>query len=108
MVTDAASPSAAELSESLTQQGAKSAKRRDEELLALLAHPHIRDSEIYALRKEHCTKGNPTNERPWLDALKSPEGKATKEEDRQTNSVHFCSVDEISESPIQRGDKSAK
>ena len=49
--TDAASSSATELSGSLTHQGAKSAKRAEEGLLALLAPPHIRNSENHALRQ---------------------------------------------------------
>jgi hypothetical protein len=57
------SSSSAELSESLTQQGDKSAKREEEGLLALLSPLHIRHSESRASRqgcqeKDVSTKGD--------------------------------------------------
>src|SRR5215211_6047144 len=106
IATDA-SPSISELSESLTQQGDKSAKREEEGLLSLLAPPHIRDFESHALRQGCREKGNPTKERPWLDALRSVR-KTSKEEEKRAARVLPSPVDEISESPVQRGDKSAK
>ena len=48
---DAPSSPAADLSEHLTQQGDKSAKRVPDRLLSLLAPPHITDSESHALGK---------------------------------------------------------
>ena len=59
IATDAAPP-ATELSESLTQQGDKSAKRGVEGLLSLLSPPHIRDSESHARRQGCREKGNST------------------------------------------------
>jgi hypothetical protein len=48
-----------------------------------------------------------TQGRPWLDALRSLEERALKEEKRNTNTV-LSSVEENPESPLQRGDKSAR
>ena len=62
IATDAASSSEDGRSESLTQQGDKSAKRGGEGLLALLSPPHIRNSESHALRQERRERGNPTRE----------------------------------------------
>jgi DNA polymerase I-like protein with 3'-5' exonuclease and polymerase domains len=70
-----------------------------------LAPPHIRNSENRPPRKEHRAEGNSTQERPWLDALKSLEGKLTTEEKRRTNTV-LSSVEKVSECPVQRGAKS--
>jgi hypothetical protein len=92
--TDAAAASASELSESLTQQGDKSAKRGDEGLQALLSPLHVGDSEIYAPRKEHRTKGDSTKERPWLDALKGLEEKAAPEGKSRTNTA-LSSLDDM-------------
>ena len=92
--TDAPSSSSAELSESLTQQGDKSAKRGDEGLQALLSPLHVGDSEIYAPRKEHRTKGDSTKERPWLDALKGLEEKAAPEGKSRTNTA-LSSLDDM-------------
>src|SRR5215211_4633144 len=105
--TDAPSSSSAELSESLTQQGDKSAKRGDEGLLSLLSPPHIRNSESHALRHGCREKDISTQGRPWLDALRSVE-RSLKEEDKGANRVLPSSVNKTSESPVQRGDKSAK
>ena len=71
--------SAIELSESLDQQGAKSAKRGEEGLLSLLAPPHIRNHENRALRDGCRAKANPTKGRPWLETLKSLEEEVNKE-----------------------------
>jgi hypothetical protein len=49
---DVASSSVDEISVSLTQRGAKSAKRRQKRLLALLAPRHTRNSETHAPRQE--------------------------------------------------------
>jgi hypothetical protein len=105
--TDTASSSAAELSEFLNQQGDKSAKRGDVGLLSLLAPPHIRNSESQALRQRYRTKGNPTRERPWLDALRSVE-RTLKEEEKRATRVLSSFVDKTSEAPVQWGAKSAK
>jgi len=107
MATDAASTSAAELSETLAQQGDKRAKRGDEGLLALLAPPPIRDLESHALRQGYQEKDISTPRRPWLEVLRSLEEKISGEEERQTNAA-LASVEKISESLEQRGDKSAK
>jgi hypothetical protein len=101
--TDA--PSSAELSESLTQQGDKSDKRGEEGLLSLLAPPHIRNSENHVLRQGCREKDISTQGRPWLEALGSLEERALKEEKKNTNTV-LSSVEEILESPVQRGVKS--
>jgi hypothetical protein len=77
---DSTSPFEDEISGSLIQRGAKSAKREKEGLLSLLSLRHSRNSENRALRPGYRTKGNPTRERPWLDALTSLEGKSTAEE----------------------------
>ena len=53
--TDAASSSAAEFSESLAQQGAKSAKRGDEGLLALLSPRGLAYLEEYAPTHSYTT-----------------------------------------------------
>ena len=103
--TDA--PSSAELSESLTQQGDKSDKKGEEGLLSLLAPPHIRNSENHVLRQGCREKDISTQGRPWLEALGSLEERALKEEKRNTNTV-VSSVEEILESPVQRGAKSAR
>src|SRR5829696_7918394 len=102
--TDTAS-SAAELSESLTQRGDKSAKRGDEGLLSLLAFPHIRHSESHTSRRGHQAKGNLIEERPWLCTLKSLEEKALEEVKRKTNAAPPC-VGESSELLVQRRAKS--
>jgi DNA polymerase-1 len=102
--TDTAS-SAAELSESLTQRGDKSAKRGDEGLLSLLALPHIRHSESHASRRGHQAKGNLIEVRPWLDNLKSLEEKAPEVVKRKTNAAPPC-VGENSELLVQRRAKS--
>jgi hypothetical protein len=52
-------------------------------------------------------KTNPSKGRPWLEALKSLEGDAKKDETSRTNTV-LPPVDEISESLVQRGAKSDK
>jgi DNA polymerase-1 len=52
-------------------------------------------------------KTNPIKGRPWLEALKSLEGEAKKDETSRTNTA-LSPVDEISESLVQRGAKSAK
>jgi DNA polymerase III epsilon subunit-like protein len=106
--SDGVSYSATELSESLTQQGDKSAKRGKEGLLSLLAPPHIRSSENYVPRDECPAKVSPIIERPWLDALRSAEERTPREEERRAHGMIFSSVDENSESLVQRGDKSAK
>jgi hypothetical protein len=51
-------------SESLSQQGDKSAKRRKERLLALLSPRHIRDFRSYLPREGCRAKTNPTKGRP--------------------------------------------
>src|SRR5829696_8138885 len=102
--TDTAS-SAAELSESLTQRGDKSAKRGDEGLLSLLAFPHIRHSESHTSRRGHQAKGNLIEERPWLDTLKCLEEKAPEEVKRKTKAAPPC-VGENSELLVQRRAKS--
>jgi hypothetical protein len=76
-------------------------------LLLLLSPPHIRDSESNASRKGCRTKGDPTNERPWLDVLKSLQENTPEAEKRRTNTA-VSSVEEISEPLVQRGAKSAK
>jgi hypothetical protein len=105
--TEIATDAATEFSESLIQQGAKSAERGDEGLLALLALPHIRNSEFRISREKCPVKANPTRERHWLDALTGLEGRGTTEEKRRANAMPSA-VDEISESLVHRGDKSAK
>ena len=101
--------SATKLSKSLTQQGDKSAKRGDEGLLSLLAPPHIRDSKSHALKQGYREKDISTQGRPWLDALRNLEGKTSKDEEKRATRIMLSSsVDEISESLLQRGDKSAK
>jgi DNA polymerase I len=52
-------------------------------------------------------KTNPTKGRPWLEALKSLEGEANKDETIMPNTA-LSPVDEISESLVQRGAKSDK
>lgn len=102
--TDAASSSAAERKETLDQQGDKSATRGDEELLSLLAPPHTRNSECQAHGELCPTQGTQPQQRPWLAALKSLE-ETTNEVQRRKNPA-VSSVDHVSESPVQRGDKS--
>jgi DNA polymerase I len=72
-----------------------------------LAPPHIRISESHASSREHRAKGNPTSERPWLEALRSLERITIKEDKRRTD-IALAFVDEISEAPVQQGDTSAK
>jgi DNA polymerase-1 len=108
MATDAASSSATELSESLTQQGDKGAKRGNERLLAPLSPPHIRNSESHALRQRYRRKGDPTQERPWLDALRSLEPRTSKVEKKAQKNTVLRSVDENSKALVHRGAKSAK
>src|SRR5215217_7203842 len=103
-----AASSAIELPESLTHQGAKSAKRGDRGLLSLLAPPHIRNSENHALRQGCREKDISTQGRPWLDVLRNLEERVLKEEKRNTNTVLSSPVDEILEAPVQQGDESAK
>jgi DNA polymerase III epsilon subunit-like protein len=91
----------------LAQRGDKSAKRGHKGLLSHLAPPHIRDSESCAVSQGCREKDISTQRRPWLDALKSLEGKATTEGKRRTDTA-LSSVDEFSESLMQRGAKSAK
>ena len=105
MATNAASSSAPELSESLTQQGDKGAKRGDESLLAPLSPLHIRDSESQALRQGYRRKGDPIQERPWLDALRSLEPRTPKVEKAQKNTL-LPPMDEALEGSVQRGAKS--
>jgi hypothetical protein len=52
-------------------------------------------------------KTNPTKGRPWLEALKSLEVEAKKDETGSTNTA-LSPADEISESLVQRGAKSDK
>jgi hypothetical protein len=52
-------------------------------------------------------KTNPTKGRPWLEALKSLEVEAKKDETGRTNTA-LSPADEISESLVQRGAKSDK
>lgn len=52
-------------------------------------------------------KTNPSKGRPWLEAPKSLEGDAKKDETSRTNTA-LPPVDEISESLVQRGAKSDK
>jgi hypothetical protein len=99
--------SATELSESSTQQGAKSAKRGDEGLLSLLALPHIRDLESLLPGQECRAKGNFLKNRPWLDILKGLVEGTIEEEKGQTNTSR-PSVDEVPESLVHQGAKSAK
>jgi DNA polymerase-1 len=103
--TDASS--SAVLSESLTQQGDKSAKREDEGLLSLLAPPHVRNSESHTLRQGCQEKGNPTRERPSLDAVRGVET-TSKEEEKGATRALSSSLGEISEAQVHRSDKSAK
>jgi len=98
--------SATERSESLTQQGDKSAKRGKEGLLSLLSPPHTRSLESHALKQGCGTKGESTQERPWLEVLKSLEGKTAKEDKRRTNTGLSPYLEEVPESLIQRGAKS--
>src|SRR5215204_2515413 len=102
-----AASSAIELPKSLTQQGAKSAKRRDKGLLSLLAPPDIRNSESHAFGQGCQEKDISTQRRPWLEVLRSLEEEISGEEERQTNAA-LPSVEKISESLVQRGAKSAK
>ena len=99
--------SADEISKSVTQQGAKSAKRVEKGLLSLLSPRHIRNSESHAPRQECRAKSTSTQERPWLEALKSLEEETIEEEKEQTNAA-LSSVEKIPEPLIQRGAKSAK
>ena len=84
----------AEISKSLTQQGDKSAKRGNEGLLSLLAPPHIRESENYALRQGCPEKDTSTQGRPWLDALRSVE-KCSIAKDKRATRMLPSSVDEL-------------
>jgi DNA polymerase I len=52
-------------------------------------------------------KTKPTKGRPWLEALRSLDGEAKKDETSRMNTA-LPPVDQISESLVQRGDKSAK
>jgi hypothetical protein len=72
-----------------------------------LSPPHIRNSENHALRQRCQEKDVSTQGRPRLDALRSLEERALKEEKWNTNTV-LSSVEENPESPLQRGDKSAR
>jgi hypothetical protein len=97
--------SSAELSETTTQQGAKSAKRLPNWLLALLAPPQIRDFESHALG-HGCRENDISMQvQPSLDVLRSVED--TSQEEKRTTRVP-SSVDEILEALVQRGSKSAK
>jgi hypothetical protein len=107
MATDDSAP-ATEFSESLTQQGDKSAKRGEGGLLSHLSPPHARDSGSHALREGRREIGSPTRKRPWLDALRSVEEKPSKEREKRAARVLSSSVDEILEAPVHRSDKSAK
>jgi 3'-5' exonuclease/DNA polymerase family A len=98
---------ATERSEPLTQQGDKSAKRGDEWLLSLLAPSHIRDSASHAPGQESPSLGTLRTDRPWLGALESLEDCSTKVEKRRKKNL-LPSVEEIPESLVHRGDKSAK
>jgi 3'-5' exonuclease len=104
---DAASSPAHKIPKCLTQQGAKCAKRARERLLALLALPHIENSENHFHRQGCREKDFSTQRRPWLDAIRGLEERAPKEDKRNTNIV-FSFVEEIPESPVQRGAKSAR
>jgi hypothetical protein len=106
--TGAASSSTFELSEPLTQQSDKSAKRGEEGLLSLLAPPHIRNSESHALRQGCPEKDTSTQGRPWLDTLTSVEEQTSKEEEKRATCMLCSTVEKISKSPVQRGAKSAK
>jgi hypothetical protein len=86
-ICTAASSSATNLSECLTQQGAKSARRSSSPLVALLAPPHIRNSERHALRQGYREKDSSTQRRPWLDALKGLEEKTSKVEQKRAARV---------------------
>ena len=105
--TDAASPSDTELSESLTQQGDKGAKRGDEGLLAPLSLPHIRNSESHALEQGRLEKNISRRGQPWLDTLRSVEGTFKVGEERAPR-IPSPTVDVTPESLVQQGDKSAK
>jgi DNA polymerase I len=75
-------------------------------LLSLLAPHHIRTFKNHVPREGRRAKTNPTKGSPWLEALKSLEGEAKKDEKSRTNTA-LSPVDEISESLVQRGAKSA-
>ncbi len=107
VASGASSSSEVEFSESLNQEGAKSAKRVPDWLLALLAPRHSRNSENHLSREKGPADANPTEERPWLAALKRLEEETKKEDKADTNTV-LSSVDEISEPLLQWGAKSAK
>jgi hypothetical protein len=106
-IATGASPSISELSESLTQQDDKSAKRKEEGLLSLLAPLHIRNPESHALRQGCREKDISTQGRPWLDALRSSE-RTLNEEEKRTTRVLLSSADKPSEPLPQRGAKSVK
>lgn len=105
--TDAASSSAAELSETFTQQGAKSDRSPFGTLLALSAPPHSRDPESYALGQGCREKGVSAPRRPWLDTLRGLE-EIFKQEGERATRVLPSSVGRSSEPLVHRGDKSAK
>jgi DNA polymerase I len=108
MATDAVSSRAADVSESLTQQGDKSAKRGNKGLLSLLALPYITDSESHALGQGCRGKDISMQKRPWLAELGSLDEKSSKEEETLATCVLSSSVDEFSEALVRQGDKSAK
>jgi hypothetical protein len=59
------------------------------------------------LRQRCQEKDVSTQGRPWLDALRRLKERALNKEKRNTNTV-LSSVEENPESPLQRGDKSAR
>ena len=69
-------------------------------LLAPLAPPHIRDFKNHVPGYGCRVKTNSTKARPWLEALKSLEGEAKKDEKSTTNTA-LTAVDQISESLVQ-------
>jgi DNA polymerase I len=73
-----------------------------------LSLPHIRDSESHALVQGRPEKDISTQGRPWLDALTSVEEQTSKEEEKRATCMPSSTVEKISESPVQRGAKSAK
>ena len=75
--------------------------------MALLAPPHIRDSENCTYRRRYREKGNPTKERPWLDTLRSAED-VSEEAEKRATLVLSSIVGGISEPLMHRGAKSAK
>jgi len=107
-IPTAASSVTAELSESLTQRGAKGARSTSFPLLALVAPPHIRNPESGSLRQRCPGKAIATPERPWLIALRSLEESISREVEGRASRVLPPSGKELSEAPVQQGDKSAK